>query len=91
MYKGKCLPFFQKSSFSVVNKLSDSLERRRPKIRIEDEISFLCIKVAKLGYYGGNPDKVREAPVTTILDVLHYETFEADYIETQRCLDADDQ
>lgn len=37
------------------------------------------VKLAKQGYYGGDPDKVGKAPVTTVLNILCYETFEADY------------
>lgn len=49
------------------------------------------MRLAKLGYYGGDPDNVRVAPVTTVLDVLNYEAFESDYQETDRELNADNQ
>jgi len=45
---------------------------------------FICLRVAKLGYYGGNPDEVKNAPVDTVMGVLNYEKFEADYKETTR-------
>lgn len=31
---------------------------------------------AKNGYYGGDPDKVAEAPVTTVLNIMRYQKFE---------------
>lgn len=33
---------------------------------------------AKNGFYGGNPDKVAEAPVTTVLNIMRYHKFEGD-------------
>ena len=47
------------------------------------------VKVAKLGYFGGDPSKVGEAKVTDVLDVLAYECYEADYAETERELNKD--
>lgn len=47
------------------------------------------VKVAKLGYFGGDPSKVGEARVTDILDVLAFEKYEADYIATERELNKD--
>ena len=47
------------------------------------------VRVAKAGYYGGDPRKVGEATVTDVLDVLAYEAFEADYATTQRELNKD--
>lgn len=37
-----------------------------------------------MGYYGGNPDYVKNAPVNTVLCILGYERFEEDYKETFR-------
>jgi len=31
--------------------------------------------VAKLGFFGGDPDKVRKARVDTVMNVLAYSTF----------------
>lgn len=42
-----------------------------------------------MGYYGGDPHLVGEAPITDILDVLAYESYEADYIRTERELNKD--
>jgi hypothetical protein len=49
----------------------------------------LRVKIAKLGYYGGDPHKVGEAAVTDVLDILAYESFENDYTTTERELNKD--
>lgn len=33
---------------------------------------------AKQGFYGGDPDRVARAPVTTVLNVLRYQRFESE-------------
>lgn len=33
--------------------------------------------VAK-GFYGGDPDRVARAPVTTVLNIMRYQKFESD-------------
>ena len=40
--------------------------------------------MAKIGYYGGNPDEVKKAPVDTVFAILGYEKFESDYKDTIR-------
>lgn len=72
--------------FEVRNKIRETSEHRYPEIDIKDEYRFLCLKIAKSGYYGGDPDKVGEAPVGTVLDILNYESFLLDFMETDRCL-----
>jgi hypothetical protein len=52
---------------------------------------FLCIRIAKLGYYGGSPDSVKDAPVDTIIGILQYEKFESEYTETARELNNEDK
>jgi hypothetical protein len=52
-------------------------------------LRFLRVKIAKLGYYGGDPHKVGEATVTDVLDILAFESFEADYTITERELNKD--
>jgi hypothetical protein len=49
----------------------------------------LRVKIAKLGYYCGDPHLVGEATVTDVLDILAYEAFEADYMTTERELNKD--
>ena len=41
---------------------------------------FIACKLAKAGYFGGNPSNVMEADVRTVFDVLSFERFESDYI-----------
>ena len=84
MLEGKCLPFFQAPPFFVRNKLESNGDWREPEIHIGDELRFVRVKIAKLGYYGGDPHKVGEAPVTDILDILSFESFQADYATTER-------
>lgn len=58
-----------------VNK-SDSNFGRQPKITIKDEVAYWSIKLAKIGYFAGNPVAVRQAPLDIVLQILEYERFE---------------
>lgn len=78
MFEGEHLPFFQTSPFKVRNRIESTKDGREPEVEIDDELSFVCIMAAKNGFYGGNPDEVAEAPVTTVLNILRYQKFEAD-------------
>lgn len=89
MLESKCLPFFQTSPFVVRNKQESGGSWRSPEVYIGDDLRFLRVKVAKLGYYSGDPHKVGEATVTDVLDILAYEAFEADYATTERELNKD--
>lgn len=40
---------------------------------------FVGIRLAKVGYYNGDPLKVIAARVDIVQAILEYETFEADY------------
>lgn len=82
MFESKYLPFFQTSPFTVRNRIERAGVWREPEIKIENEAIFICVRVAKLGYYGGNPDKVKKAPVDTVMAILAYEKFELEYKET---------
>ena len=57
---------------------------RVPDIQIDDELAFLSIRIAKQGFYGGDPDKVLKAPITTIMNILSFEQYECEYQETLR-------
>ena len=89
MPESKCLPFFQVPPFFVRNKCSGDGDWRRPEVHIGDELRYLRVKIAKSGYYGGDPHAVGEAPVTDVLDVMAYENFQSDYAETERELNKD--
>ena len=84
MYKGKSCTFFRQSRFRVVrtgNGKSGSDKKRTPRIEITDSVHFLAVKLAKLGYFNGNPKEVLQAPLNIVLDILDYEDFEKDYID----------
>jgi hypothetical protein len=40
---------------------------------------FIALKIAKAGYYSGDPEKVLMARVDYVLAVLEYEKFTFDY------------
>lgn len=80
---------FQAPPFFVRNKQCSGGDWRSPEVYIGDDLRFLRVKIAKLGYYGGDPRQVGEAAVTDVLDVLAYESFEADYASTERELNKD--
>ena len=75
-------PFSRKSDFVVARRSSGSNEgsdRISPKIEIADEIMFTALRLAKAGFFGGDPAKVLTAPVDIVESVIAYEQFEADY------------
>jgi len=52
--------------------------RKYPRIEITDHVLFYGMKLAKLGYYCGDPEKVMRAPCDVILQIIKYEIFEND-------------
>ena len=40
---------------------------------------FTALRLAKAGFFGGDPAKVLTAPVDIVESVIAYEQFEADY------------
>lgn len=40
---------------------------------------FWAIRLAKAGYFGGDPQNVLTARVSIVQGVIEYETFESDY------------
>ncbi len=40
---------------------------------------FYAIRLAKSGYYGGNPQAILRAPVDIVMNIINYEAFERDY------------
>lgn len=63
----------------VLDNNAIGVKRRRPKTRIEDESLFIAMRLAKAGYYGGNPQAVLQAPVTVVIGMLEYEGFNDEY------------
>jgi hypothetical protein len=49
---------------------------------------FLAIRLAKAGYYNGNPDDVLNAPCDMVYSVLKYENEEHKYLECDRSINA---
>lgn len=56
----------------------------QPKTRIDNYILYWAIKLAKLGYYGGNPELIKQAPSNIVLNIISYENFENDLQITYR-------
>lgn len=53
---------------------------RHPSIKIEPESEaiFIALRLAKKGYYGGNPDNVLKAPIDTVLSIIQFEALESE-------------
>jgi hypothetical protein len=47
-----------------------------------DEADLICLRLAKDGYGGGNPESIQDWKTETILSVLEYTTFLNDYEAT---------
>ena len=39
----------------------------------------MSLRLAKVGWMNGNPRAIMNADITTVLDMIHYESFESDY------------
>jgi hypothetical protein len=84
LFKEKFDAFFKSSDFIVCpirgsGRIEKSEQRKKPRIEIKDYASFVSVKLAKLGYYGGNPDSILNAPIDIVVNILHYEQYEQDY------------
>jgi hypothetical protein len=76
--EGKPNPFFARLGFRVTT--GAGVEPYKfPTTEIDNPTLFYAVKLAKAGYYGGNPENVLNAPVDMVLSILGYENFEADY------------
>ena len=40
---------------------------------------MVALRLAKAGYYGGDPGRVKDAPVDDVLNAFAYEGFVSDY------------
>ncbi len=59
-----------------------SASRKRPKVTVNaDEATVVAIKLARLGYGSGDPQKVLEFPADIVIAILQYEQFQVDYEE----------
>lgn len=57
------------------------ISRKQPTISITNEARFVAMRLAKQGYFGGDPQKILDAPIDIVLDIMHYEAFESDYMQ----------
>lgn len=69
----------------------DVQEQKQPSIIIESEARFMAMRLAKAGYYGGNPEQILKAPVDVVLDMLDYEKFESDLNQAYKDLREQEQ
>lgn len=81
MHRGEPAPFSGKPVFSVNRSRNITKTGRSPSITIDDEITFIALRIAKQGFYDGDPEKVLNAPVGIVQAILDYEIFELDYKE----------
>lgn len=51
---------------------------------------FLAVRLAKEGYFGGDPSRVLKARVDVVQSILEYENFEADYVREEAALNQPD-
>jgi hypothetical protein len=59
-------------------------DRIAPKIRITaSEIDMISIRIARSGYFGGDPAQVRAASIDDVFRVLEYENFLSEYEFTE--------
>jgi hypothetical protein len=78
MFESQSIPFFQRAAFEVKNSRKPIAKQRQPEVDIADIALFISIKLAKLGYFSGDPSLILEAPVDMVLAILAYENFDSD-------------
>ena len=86
MSKGKPCPFFQKPSFEIVRTPNISKEgkepTRKPKVKSSlDEADNICLKLAKAGYKGGDPELIGMMNPYWVIKMIEYESFCGEYEE----------
>lgn len=80
MHKGQYRPFLSRPDFSVQRIHGTGRDDKpRPKIEIHDQCFFWAAKLAKAGYYGGDPEQILNAPVSIIIKLLNFQVFENEY------------
>lgn len=56
---------------------------RLPAVKVEaSEVDVISIRLAKAGYWAGNPEAVKDAPSDEVMRAWHYEQFVNDYERT---------
>jgi len=80
MRRDKYRPFRREPIFSIKEaRIPENNERKHPRIIIKDDCIFTAIKLAKEGYFNGNPQDILNAPVNVVQSILEYENFVYDY------------
>ena len=83
MRVGKSPPFSARSSFRLSacpsGGVAEEDRKRTPKFSIDDEPTFIAVRLAKVGYFGGDPLAVLQARVDIVESIIAYEQFEVDY------------
>lgn len=82
MFGKEYAPFFERPFAYVVGRIKRTDDFVSPRIKIEDEALYIAIGIAKKGFYGGDPEKVLNAPVSMIQSIERFEAFENDYVDT---------
>lgn len=93
MRDGEYAPFSRGPSerIAAVNfgNVSETVKPKiRPRYTVNDDITFIATCLAKLGYYGGDPMGVLNAPADMVEAILEYEAFESDYEKAYLALNA---
>jgi hypothetical protein len=81
LFKGKPTPFFQAPTLKVRRTTSkESTRQPRTEINLE-EAYIICLKLAKAGYGGGNPETIGQMSPDWVIKILDYENFCGDWEE----------
>lgn len=75
---GKLPPFFEKNLFCVKNVPTDTKRYPKTEIRVEQS-QLIALRLAKEGYAGGDPEKILQMKVSTVVMMMQYEKFIDDY------------
>jgi hypothetical protein len=81
LFKGESYPFFQAPVLEVKrSSRKDNAKKPRTKINAE-EADIVCLRLAKAGYGGGDPEKIGKMAVDWVMKIVGYEGFCSDYEE----------
>lgn len=78
---GKPTPFFGKSSFEITEKRITQLVLPRVRIGVPQE-RLIVLQLARAGYGAGDPDKIEQMDVQTVIELWHFHQFTSEYEET---------
>lgn len=83
MREVKYWPFSREPVFKVLRsgRKEETGSYTYPKVSIENQTMFVAVRLAKAGYFGGDPEQVMNAPVDVVQSILDYEGFESAYEE----------